>query len=147
MGSVGEHEKGATPFLDRIREHNQQYDNAISSRSHVGSFQSPSINPTFEFNPALMRAAIAMAVVVRIRAARQMPCQARAACPSQRGLIGRMFRCRGRDSHGPRLSVRLASSLALSRLPAGLLLRPFREELFPGSRGSCARTTITPQPF
>jgi hypothetical protein len=26
-------------------------------------------------------------------------------------------------------------------------LRPFREELFPGSRGSCVRTTITPQPF
>jgi hypothetical protein len=34
-----------------------------------------------------------------------------------------MFRCRGRDSHGPRLFVRLASSLALSRLPAGLLNR------------------------
>src|ERR1700688_501127 len=29
----------------------------------------------------------------------------------------------GRDSHGPRLFVRLASSLALSRLPAGLLNR------------------------
>jgi hypothetical protein len=27
------------------------------------------------------------------------------------------------------------------------LLRPFRGELFPGSRGSCVRTTITPQPF
>jgi hypothetical protein len=29
MGSVGEHEKGATPFLDRIVEHNRRYANMI----------------------------------------------------------------------------------------------------------------------
>jgi hypothetical protein len=29
MGSVGEHTKGATPFLDRIKDHNENYHQMI----------------------------------------------------------------------------------------------------------------------
>ena len=30
MGSLGESEKGQTPFLDRIKRHNESYDRMIS---------------------------------------------------------------------------------------------------------------------